>query len=222
MLRSAALRTLAVYAVLIATPPTLIACHSGKSGESTAPAPDLSLSGLAGQRVVVLPTYTVRLAPELGWNAAVGPLRDVQRALDKEITSALRDRGAMSRWIFPDALQQSYRRNASYSADPYALAEEPLRGASIARSQRVPEPLASQIRTIIALHDDTRLVLAPVELRFERAGTSMGRGYLRLVLVDARSSEVRWFGDVRSDSVASYAPAVLADVASRVADLVAR
>ena len=222
MLRSASLRTIAVYAALLVTPPTLIACHSGQSGASTASAPDLSLSGLAGQRVVVLPTYTVSVAPELGWSGAVGRLRDVQRALDDEIASALRDRGATSRWIFPDALQQSYRRNASYSSDPYALAEEPLRSPAMKRSERIPEPLASQIRAIIALHDDTRLVLAPVELRFERTGTTMGRGSLRLVLLDARASEVRWFGDVRSDSVVSYAPAILADVASRVADLVAR
>ena len=41
-------------------------------------------------------------------------------------------------------------------------------------TQRLPEPLASQLRTIVALHDDARLVLAPVELRLEAATGQRG------------------------------------------------
>ena len=198
---------------------------STETRPAPASAPALALAGLAGQRIIVLPTNTIRIAPELNWTAAIGHARDVQQAFDAEIAAALKERGTAQGWIFPEALQQAYRRNASYAADPYALAEDLLRSPKLAVGTRLTEPFASQIRTMVALHEDARLVLAPVELRFEQAQTAsaaFGRAVLRLVLVDARASDVRWIGEVASDSAATYGPALLADVASRVGDLVAK
>ena len=78
--------------------------------EAQAPAPrDLpehSLSGLAAQHVVLLPTYSVRVAPTLGWSSAVGRLVDVQRTLDADLLAALEERGLRKVWIFPDDLAQ--------------------------------------------------------------------------------------------------------------------
>ena len=191
--------------------------------EAQAPAPrDLpehSLSGLAAQHVVLLPTYSVRVAPTLGWSSAVGRLVDVQRTLDADLLAALEERGLRKVWIFPEDLAQSFRRNASYSTDPYALAEEPLRSAMLAVDQRLPEPLASQLRTLIALHEDSRLVLAPVELRLEPAGTG-GRGVLRVVLIDPRMSVTRWIGEVASDPAPAYGPVISASIASKLANAV--
>ena len=65
-----------------------------------------------------------------------------------------------------------------------------------------------------------RLVLAPVELRFERLTSGAARPVLRLALLDARLSQVRWFGDVRGDTVTAYTTAALASVAKGVANLV--
>jgi hypothetical protein len=220
MPRPAPLHTSISPLLLIAAAALVLACGGGSA--TTTSAPELTLSGLANQRIVLLPTYTMRIAPDLEWRSGIGRAAEVQRALDTEMTKALQDRGATKTWIFPETLQQSYRRNASYGADPYALAEEPLRAPTLARMQRLPEPLASQVRTIVALHEDARLLLAPVELRFERAGTGFGRATLRLVLIDARASDVRWIGEVKTDSVAAYGPTLLADVASRVADLVSK
>src|SRR5437764_13392201 len=93
------------------------------------PNPDLALSGLAGQHVVLLPTYTVRIAPELSWTAVRG--RDVQRGLDTAIAAVLEERGVRRTWVLPEQLAQSYRRNATYAPDPYALAEEPLRSPTL-------------------------------------------------------------------------------------------
>jgi hypothetical protein len=216
------MRTSAHHLLLILATALVVAACGGKNTASTQSAPDLTLASLAAQRIVVLPTYTARAAPELEWTEAIGRLRDLPRALDTAIANALADRGATKGWILPDALAASHRRNASYGADPYMLAEEPLRSTSLARAQRLPEPLASQVRTIVALHDEARYLLAPVELRFERAGSTMGRATLRLVLLDARASEVRWLGDVRTDSVPAYTRNLLVIVASRVADLVAK
>jgi len=200
------------------------ACGGSSSQTQTqAPAPrdlpDHSLSGLAAQHIVLLPTYAARVAPNLAWSSAVGRLVDVQRTLDADLLAALDERGLRKVWIFPDDLAQSFRRNASYSTDPYALAEEPLRSSMLAVDQRLPEPLASQLRTLIALHEDARLVLAPVELRFEPAGTG-GRGVLRLVLLDPRTSVPRWIGEVASDAVPTYGPVISASIASKLANLV--
>ena len=48
----------------------------------------------------------------------------------------------------------------------------------------------------------------------------MERAVLRLVLVDARTTEFMWIGEVQSDPAATFGPAVLASLASHFADLV--
>jgi len=89
---------------------------------------------------------------------------------------------------------------------------------------RLPEPLASQVRTLVALHDDTRLVLVPVELKLEpvpgQTGAG-GRGVLRVVLLDARLSNVRWIGDITSDAAPVFGAAITASVAAKLAAAVA-
>ncbi|HEY9229114.1 MAG TPA: hypothetical protein VIP11_20860, partial [Gemmatimonadaceae bacterium] len=169
----------------------------------TVPEPaELSLSGLAAQQIVVLPAYNARIVAGLDWGASVGRLSDVKKTLDADIVSALEERGVRKTWIFPDQLMASFRRNPTYVTDPYTLAEEPLRSPTLRLDERLPEPLASQIRTLVALHSEARYVLAPVDLRLEKAGTG-GRGVLRVVLVDARMSNVRWIGEIPSDSAAT-------------------
>jgi hypothetical protein len=67
------------------------------------------------------------------------------------------------------------------------------------------------------------VVLVPVEVRFERVagsagGTEGGRAILRATLLDARTTEARWVGDIQSD-VASAPARALDSVAGRLADL---
>ena len=197
----------------------IAACGGGPPKSAPEPA-EHSLSGLAAQHIAVLPTYLVRIMPGLDWGSSIGRPSELRQILDADILAALDDRGVRKNWIFPAELQQSYKRNTSYAADPYGLAEEPLRSPSLALEARLAEPLASQIRTLVALQSDTRLVLAPVELRLEKAGVSGGRGVLRLVLMDARLSNVRWIGEISSDTVATFGPAITASIASKLANVV--
>ncbi len=162
----------------------------------------------------------VRLMPGLDWASSVGRLDDIKRVLDADIVSAFDERGLKANWIFPDALERSYRSNSTYATDPSTLAEEPLRAPSLQSDARLPEPLATQLRTLIAFHQDVRLVLAPIELRLEPAGT-VGRGKLRLVLVDARTSTVQWSGDISSDTASAFGPVITASIAARLAAIVA-
>ncbi len=199
-----------------------VACGSAASTK-TVPAPDPmehSLSGLASQRIVVLPAYGVRVMPGLDWSAAVGRPADAQKTLDADIVAALAERSVGKTWLFPEQLFQSYQRNSTYATDPYDLAEESLRAPGLAVGARLQEPLASQLRTLVALHEDARLVLAPVDLRFEKAGTG-GRGRLRLVLIDPRYSSISWIGEISSDTLPTFSPAISAGIASRLANMIA-
>jgi hypothetical protein len=207
---------------------SIAACHGGGNQSAPPPGPaEHSLAGIAAQHVAVLPTYAVRVMPGLTWS--IGRQADVQRALDAEIVSAMAERGLRKQWLFPEDLLASYRRNSTYASDPFALAEEPLRGPTLNSDTRLPEPLASQIRTLVALHQDVRLVLAPVELRFEKAvadvtpgaPTTIGRGVLRVVLLDSRLSNVFWSGEISSDTASVYGPAIAATIAAKLASAVA-
>jgi hypothetical protein len=197
-----------------------MACHGASQPQAQPELAEHSLAGLAAQHIVLLPTYSIRLMPGLAWATAIGSPNEVKRTLDADLLAALDEKGIRKTWIFPEDLQQSFKRNATYAADPYTLAEEPLRSPALNVEQRLPEPLASQLRTLVALHEDARLILAPVELRFEPSGSG-GRAVLRVVLVDPRLSRPTWIGEVASDVAPSFGPVLSASVAAKLANIVA-
>jgi hypothetical protein len=203
--------------------PLAIACggQGTNAGAAAAPAPAVvrPLAALAGQRVVVAPTYRMRESDPLGWTSQIPRSREYLRALDDSIAAELGRRGLESQWVFPPALVRARRANPTYAADPYALAADPLRNLAVAAGARIGDPLATQLRTMIALHD-ARAVLLPVELRFERESDGRGIAVLRLDLIDGRLGEVRWTGDVRSDPSATFSPALASTLAAHLADLV--
>ena len=190
-----------------------------KSAQTTAPLPARPLAAFAARTVIVLPTQYLRPADSLGWAAAVDKPREYLTRVDDEIAFALGERGIRGTWVFPEALARSARRNAGYVPDPYALAAEWLRPPPRRAPELLPEPLGTQVRSLVALHD-ARYALLPVEIRFERAGGA-GRALLHTVLLDARLSKILWRADILSDSAATFSPALAASVAGHLADLVA-
>lgn len=209
--------------VLLAAALLGVGCAGG-GGQVERPEPQVAarpLAGLAAQRIVVAPVGALREGDALGWAAGIPRQREWLRELDREISLALGERGLERAWVFPEALVRSYQRNPTLSPDPSRLAIEPLRGISrLNPDLRVPEPLATQLRTLVALHD-SRYVLLPLEVAFEPDTGKMGRARLRVMLVDARSTELRWVGDVRSDPSPVMTPGVAASLAARMADLIA-
>ncbi|MFL5561135.1 MAG: hypothetical protein ACJ79K_06650 [Gemmatimonadaceae bacterium] len=177
------------------------------------------LAGLAGQHIVVLPVHYIR-ADTIGFASRITDQRGTMAALDSAIERAFGERGLSTSWTYPPALERSARRNAGYVNDPHALAAERLRAGIRVTDTRLAEPLASQLRGIIAV-TDARYVLFPVELRFERALDGRVRPILHVVLLDARGSSVRWAGDVRGAASSDVTPVTLESVAFALADLVA-
>ena len=201
--------------------PLLIAC-GGKQGSQTQTAPppvSRPLAWLAGQRVVLTPVYRIREGDAMGWGAQIPRSREFLRALDSAIAGELAQRGLEKQWVYPADLARSMRASPTYTVDPNALAVEPLRNPGLAQGGKIGDPLATQLRTIVAMHD-SRMVLLPVELRFDRDKSGQGIAVLRAVLVDARIGDVRWVGEASSDPSPTFSRALLASVASHFADLI--
>jgi hypothetical protein len=190
------------------------AAKTGSPAESEVVRP---LAAFAAQRMVVMPTARVRAADSLGWVKGLGGVEPAARKLDTSIVAVLDERGLASRWILPAELVRSYERNRTYAADPYQLAIEQVRPSSFKAGGRYGDPLSSQLRTLIALHENARFVFMPIELRFEREGAG-GHAVVRVALLDPRSAEARWVAEVKG-SAASTPALALVNVARSLADL---
>lgn len=196
---------------------TLASCNRGPKISIPVPG-ERPLAAYATQRVVLVPVAGARF-DSLGWVTRLGGATAAARRLDTAIVAKLAERGVGPRWVLPAELSRAYERNRSYATDPYQLTVIALRSPAFVAASRYGEPLASQLRTMIALHEDTRVVLVPVDVRFERVGAgTAGRAILRMALLDARLTEARWVGDVQGDSTSAPVSA-LESVAARLADL---
>ena len=74
---------------------------------------------------------------------------------------------------------------------------------------------------LIALQESARAILIPVELRFDKAPDGRGVAVMRVAVVDGRTSEVRWMGDVRSTPAATFSRDILTSLVAHTADLIA-
>jgi hypothetical protein len=200
------------------------ACHGGPPAPETQQPPEAParpLAQLAAQRVIVTPAFSLLGGEALGWSAKIAKPREYLRTLDDEIATALGERGLKSQWVYPPDLVRAARTNPTYAVDPYTLGVNVLRSAAVTSGTQLGDPLVTQLRTMIALQESARAVLVPVELRFEKLPTGQGVAALRVALLDGRLGDVRWVGTVRGDPADSLSRAVLVNLATHFADLVA-
>ncbi|MGI8546282.1 MAG: hypothetical protein ACR2M1_02945 [Gemmatimonadaceae bacterium] len=183
------------------------------------PAPARPLERLAAEHMLVLPVQYLVFSDSMGWSALAPSSRTYLSTLDDEITFALGERGLTTQWKFPADVARSVARNTGYAPDPHALAANQVRFGVKSDAWQLTEPLASQLRSLVAL-TDARYVMLPVEVRVT-GGHSTGRAMLHVVVIDARRSQIQWAGDVVGTPVTKFSPAIAADLASRLADLVA-
>lgn len=176
------------------------------------------LAPLATQPVALLPAQYLRSGDSASAGAGLGPSRQVLASLDSAIVAELGARGTASQWIMPEALTRSAKRNPAFASDPHALSAESLRHGVRRTNPRLGEPLASQMRSLVAL-TEARFGLIPAEIRFEPLPTGGTRAILRLVLVDARLAEIQWAGDVSTEVASPTSSAIVGGLARRVADL---
>ncbi len=142
----------------------------------------------------------------------------IRAAFDSLLSEQLEEHGLKGMWATPADVQRTAKRNAMYTADPRNLGAYPVRNGVNPKKPVIVDPLASNLRRVVALHD-ARYLLMPVELRAE-GGKDGGYLAVRLLLVDARLNTVLWQVDLPSERAATYSPVLLQQLATRVADLV--
>ena len=208
------------FRLVCSLPLVLGACRAPGGGEPAPLAPVRPLAALVTQQVIVTPLNALREVDALGWTQQIPRSREFMRAFDTALATELGARGLATRWVYPAALVLAGRSNPSYSIDPYAIAAASLRGANVVVGTRLGDPLASQLRTMVALQESARPVLIPVELWFDRTPEGQGVAVLRLALVDGRVGEVRWIGEVRGTPASTFSRELLTSLAAHAADLI--
>lgn len=166
--------------------------------DQTAPAQS-ALSGMLGRALLVMPAQYIGVVTPAGQYELSMMNRDLLGIMDEELEDAFRKRGVRSSWMFAKAITTAAMRNGGLVQDPRELSAESIRRAQ-ASDTPLPEPLATQIRQLIALQDG-RYALIPIEVDVDnRPGRASG--ILRVMLIDSRTARVLWV-----DSIESPAPA---------------
>ena len=184
----------------------------------SAAAPEAPLNSFAATRLIVLPAQ--RAGDAIGWGAKAGEPRVVFAVFDSSLESAVREKGLTS-WVMASDLARTARRNPTYATNPADIrAGDAVRFLERQRDENIPEPVASQLRTLAGFHD-ARYALIPVEVRFEAGSApNTGRGVVRMAVLDVRGSRLVFLGDITGADAADYTPALVAALARRFADLV--
>lgn len=202
----------------------LAACGGGAPAAAQAPAPDATrqaaapaaLAPFAGQPVVVTPAQRLQAAELPAWSAAAGEPAALLARVDSAVTAALAARGP-DQWSSPERVVRTARRNPTLGVNPYRLGVEPLLATKA--PEQLGEPIASQLRSIVAL-DGQRYVVVPAAVRFVRRPDGRGEGVLVVAVVDARLSRRLALVEVRGDPSDAYDPALAGQLATRLLDLV--
>src|ERR1041385_6325651 len=148
----------------------LAAGCGGNRAEGPKPVPNPYLNlpmvtpALAGQRVAVLPLTLALPDAQLAADTLLGVRANVLAWSDSMQAEALNGRAPEVTWVGPAELRRDARRAAGLAGDPDHFAHALLRDPLI---KTVPDPLRSQIRTLVAL-TDARYALAPAIETFQR------------------------------------------------------
>ena len=173
----------------------------------------------ASRMVVVFPLQRYAVG-DSGWmsaSSATGRPRAAQ--LDSALTAVLRDRGLDGTWSLPPNTSRVAQREVINHTDPRALATAGLTPSRRRNDVDLREPLGSQLRNIIAMVPESRMILLPLETRVLTTAAGMRQATMRIALLDGRMSTVLSFPDVIGPPAADE-KAALAAVAAKFADLV--
>lgn len=151
------------------------------------------LSGMIGRHMVVFPGQYLATAGPAGTWEITQEGRTLLPILDEEIADAMRKRGANSNWTFAPDITARADRNAGLAGDPRQLSVQAIR-RNPAGDTPLPEPLASQIRTLVSL-TSARYALLPIETHLDNRNGER-KGSLRLLMVDSRTARIVWAGDI--------------------------
>lgn len=192
---------------------------------ASAPRP---LAVFATRAVAVYPAQRLLPGDPLGWATRFPDPVAVLASFDEELRFALADRTGLGAWKWPADLERLARRARPVRIQLRDLPVDPLQGKVGEAQRTVPAGVAESMRLVLGF-TDARWGFLPVHLRFvpvppnvsgagDPAAPVPQRAVLRVALVDARTGEVGFLGEVVGDPFPAWSPAVLASLAGRVAD----
>jgi hypothetical protein len=193
------------------------ACASKPPETEASPTVMRPLERMAGQQIVVFPVQYLASTDTLGWQQQIPNRAAFLAAFDDQIEAAMTSRGIKS-WAFGREVERASKMNSILMTDARSLSAEWLRGRTLPETA-VRDPLAQQVRGLVGLKG-SRYALLPVELRFQNRGPGTGVAILRVVMIDSRMALIKWVGEVESDPMKTFSPALAASVAAHFADLV--
>jgi len=192
----------------------VLACGGKRPVQGPAPAAPLPTGGLAGQQVSVLPLTLIAAEEELHWDTSLADRRAALGRADSVIEALLRARAPEVNWLFPDELRRVARRAPGVAPNPDQMGTALLRAENLSV---VPDPLRSQLRTLVALAGGGggRYALVPAALVYRRPGApekalgAVGAQHaapldsataeLSMAMVDVRLGRIEWRTVARGD-----------------------
>jgi len=192
----------------------VLACGGKRPVQGPAPAAPLPTGGLAGQQVSVLPLTLVAAEEELHWDTSLADRRAALARADSVIEALLRARAPEVNWLFPDELRRVARRAPGVAPNPDQMGTALLRAENLSV---IPDPLRSQLRTLVALAGGGggRYALVPAALVYrrpsapEKASGDTGAEHvapphsataeLSMAMVDVRLGRIEWRTVARGD-----------------------
>ena len=229
-----ALRSAAARRLLIAASMATAACASAPApapGHEPAPTPTppaanaprdavRPLAEFASRPLALIPVQALGARDTIGFAAQIGNVGAFLSSIDDEIAFALAQRRTARQWQMPAVLARRMKNNGPYGIDVYDMGAGPLGDPRLKNDVPLPDPLASNLRSLVALGGEARYAIIPVELTFAGSRTA-ARALLKIALVDARSSQLVWIGIIASEPVSRVSPAIPASLGASFADLVA-
>jgi len=192
----------------------VLACGGKRPVQGPAPVAPLPTAGLAGQQVSVLPLTLIAAEEELHWDTSLADRRAALARADSVIEALLRARAPEVNWLFPDELRRVARRAPGVAPNPDQMGTALLRAENLSV---IPDPLRSQLRTLVALAGGGggRYALVPAALVYRRPGApekasgaagaqhaaplDSATAELSMAMVDVRLGRIEWRTVARGD-----------------------
>ncbi|MEN8144556.1 MAG: hypothetical protein ABFS14_06335 [Gemmatimonadota bacterium] len=181
----------------------------------------------AGTPVAVLPLQSAAPLASGAWPGGNSSLEETLRAFDSELGFAMAEHRGSAAWASPDAVVRRVGRNPTVRVTPRRLAYQGLRAPI---KGQIYEPLHGELRAVAALFE-TRYVVLPLAVSAPRYSPEEGEpsaasaGHVRptllVALIDIRRSHVMWHGEIKSVPAEPGSPALLAQLAQRVVNVLA-
>jgi hypothetical protein len=173
----------------------------------------------ATRMVVVFPLQRYAMGDSAWMSATSATGRPRAALLDSTLSAVLRERGLENTWSLPSNTSRVAQREVMLHTDPRGLSTAGLTPSKRRNDVDLREPLGSQLRAIIAMVPESRLVLLPLEVRVLTTAAGAKQATLRIAFLDGRLSTVLSFPDVIGPPAADEKAALQA-VVTRFADLV--